>query len=217
MKCLQMKDYHLGVKAFQVSELGFFTIIPVFVTDVSQKLFLFHKFNFCFFFQVEIYILFKYIFLWNQVSLDGELVCHPSPPCCSVWHAAGLWLSCRNLGSLTTCVTSSVLTPSLKQGGFSGDGHLYVPLFEILGFLFKDLLYTIGKLVYRSVIMEILESYVTPEWDRTGLVVWGFFLLWRAAYFFIPLEGIQIHLFGSLLLLELYDYSLNFHCSITCL
>lgn len=77
IKCLQMKDYHLGVKAFQVSELVFFTIVPVFVTDVSQKLFLFNKFNFCFFFQVEIYILFKYIFLWNQVSLDGELVCHP--------------------------------------------------------------------------------------------------------------------------------------------
>lgn len=183
-----MKDYHLGVKAFQVSELFFFTIIPVFVTDVSQKLFLFHKFNFCFFFQVEIYILFKYIFLWNQVSLDGELVCHPSPSC-SVWHAAGLWLSCWNLGSLTTCVTSSVLTPSLKQGGFSGDSHLYVPLFEILGFLFKDLLYTIGKLVYRSVIMEILESYVTPERDRTGLVFWGFFCCGELLIFLSLLKG----------------------------
>lgn len=43
------------MKAFQVSELfvGFFffsTIVPVFVTNVNQKLFLFHKFNFCFFF-----------------------------------------------------------------------------------------------------------------------------------------------------------------------
>lgn len=26
---------------------------------------------------MEIYILFMYIFLWNQISLDGELLSHP--------------------------------------------------------------------------------------------------------------------------------------------
>lgn len=140
-----------------------------------------------------------------------------TPLPCSVWRAAGLWLSCWNTGAVTTCVTSSVLAPSLKQGGVSGDSHLYIPLFEILGFLFKDLLYTLGKLLYRSVIMEVLETYLSC-YPRLGQNCWGFFAMESCLSFcYLPLEGIQFHLFGSLLLLELYDYSLNFRYSITCL
>lgn len=47
-----------------------------------------------------------------------------------------------------------VLAPSLKQGEFSGDSHLCVPLFEIL-------------VVNKSVIMEILETSLL-RYTRTG-------------------------------------------------
>lgn len=169
------------MKAVQVSDLGVFPIVSDNFTNVNQKLLLCPNFIFYFFFQVEIYILFKYIFLWNQVSLDGELLCHPR--CCSVWL------------------------------------QLNDPWFWVLGGFVKDLLYTIGKLLYRSVILEIIENYLSwyPRMlEKTRWVLaLGIFFAMESGCFFSPfsLEGIQVHLLGSLLLLELCDYSGNFHCS----
>lgn len=71
------------MKAFQVSDLKVFPVISINFTNANQNLILCPKFILYFFFQVEIYILFQYIFLWNQVSLDGELLFQPC--CCSLW------------------------------------------------------------------------------------------------------------------------------------
>lgn len=83
----------------------------------------------------------------------------------------------------------------------------------------KILLYTF---LYRSVIFgndrklfDVLPQNAGK--NKVDFVIFKYFLLWRAAPFFSPdpLEGIQVHLLESLLLLELYDRSRNFHCSRT--
>lgn len=80
----------------------------------------------------------------------------------------------------------------------------------------QDLFYTVGKLLYRSVILEIIENYLTcyPRILEKTRWLLGFLCCGELLLFIsFPLEGIQVHLLGSLLLLELFDYSRNFHCS----
>lgn len=107
---------------------------------------------------MEIYVLFKYISLWNQVSLDGELIWHIPlhPP---------TWFFCVLCHWVSTAVLKfqgfdysdpSVLPPSFKRGEFS-DSHLHVPLFEILEFLFKGHFDSMRKFLNKSVIMEMLK------------------------------------------------------------
>lgn len=176
------------VNAFQVSEL-LFSVVSGFVTNVKQKLFLVHLLYFVSFFQVEIYILFKYISLWNQVSLDGELIWHtpPHPP---------TWFFCVLYHWVSTAVLKfqgfdysvpSVLAPSFKQGQF-GDSHLCVPLFEILEFLCKGHFDSKRKLLNKSVIMEILEVHLL-RYNRKGQTC----LLGVEKFCFLPI-GIHIYL-----------------------
>lgn len=114
-----MGEYFSGVR------IAFFTVVSGFVTNIKQKLFLVHVLYFAFF-QVEIYLLFKYISLWNQVSLDGELIWHtlPHPP---------TWFFCVLCHWVRTAVLKfqafdysvpSVFAPSFKEEEFGNKSPL---------------------------------------------------------------------------------------------